>query len=264
MVHPRQHSERCETATRPVCVCSTCGSSLHGWSGHVERARLGEPGVEQLREPARKLWREQQGRFKENGWRTPTKYLRQAGGAVVVAGAVSWLADDEARIERVERLGRALNEEIFADKLWQHAKRPTGEEPPTFTEYGRVIAGHFWCDLLVEIANALDQGAKLINRMPEELTDAVLEHQDAQKWDPLRTELTEEALNLLWKSAEHVLGADLASASLYLRVLAVLICLDPGAHLRVARGGLQPLATGTLRQHLRTNVDPEWLWEDPR
>ncbi|GAB3736214.1 hypothetical protein [Nocardiopsis nanhaiensis] len=202
--------------------------------------------------------------FEKKGHPTPTKYLRQAGGAVVVAGAVSWLSADGARVHRVERLGSALNEEIFDDRLWQHAKRQGEGEPPARAEYGRAIAGHFWCDLLIEIANALDQGARLVNRVPEELTDAVLEHEDAEKWDPLRTELTEDALNLLWKSAHHVLGTDLAFPAVYLRVLAVLICLDPGAHPRVARGGLRPLATETLGDHLQTNVEPEWLWEDPR
>ena len=210
----REHSKNCEQATRPKCVCSTCGGSHHGWVGHLGRARAGEEGVRALREPAEKTWWEQERRFQENGRRTPTTYLRQAGGGVAVAGLVSWLAEDTARIDRVERLGRLLNEEVFDQKLREFASEQA-EKDPAFGEYGRTMAGHFWCDLLVEIANALDQGAELQERIPTKVRDAVLEHDDASAWGPVRKSLAEAALGFLWKSFRVFLGTDLESLSLF-------------------------------------------------
>ena len=264
MQHVPEHSKRCEQALRPVCVCSVCGGSLHGWTGHLERARRGEAGVEELREPAETRWREQRRYFEESRSRTPTKYLRRAGGAVVVSGTIAWLAEHRTGVERVEKLGTVLNEEIFADRLWRYAEQSVEDKPLTFTDYGRTVVGHFWCTLLTQIADVLDRGAKLINRLPEGLKDAVLEHEDAADWGPTRTELAGEALNLLWKSAQQILGADPKTAALYLRVLAVLICPDPGAHLHVARGCLRPLATDILGEYLGVEVEPEWLWKEPR
>lgn len=256
-----EHSKRCEEATRPRCVCSTCGGSDHGWSGHLERARRGAEGVRELREPAERVWWEQRRRFHENGRRTPTTYLRQAGGGVAVASVVAWLADDKQAVERIDELGRLVKEDVFHGRLREFAREQT-EKDPTFTEYGRALAGHFWCDLLVEIVNALDRGAELTGRVPREVADAVLEHEDVADWGPVRRRLAQEALVFLWKGLQLLLGTDLRALVLQLRILAVLICPDPGSHPRVSRSCLRPLLGGTLRDHLTVDVNPEWLWAD--
>lgn len=258
-----EHSRRCEQAIRPTCVCSTCGSSNHGWSGHLARARRGAEGVRELREPAEQEWWKQRRRFQENRRTTPTKYLRQAGGGVAVAALVAWLADNRATVDRVEKLGRTLNRDVFDDKLKSFAGEQVGQNPD-FADYGRALAGHFWCDLLAEIANVLDRGAELVGKIPDGVRDAVLDHEDAAEWGPVRTKLAEVALGFLWKSFQLLLGTDLKFAVLQLRILAVLICPDPGGHPRVARCCLKPLATETLRDHFHTGLDPEWLWDDRR
>src|SRR5699024_5175894 len=118
-----EHSKRCEQATKPICVCSTCGGSNHGWSGHLQRARGGEEGLKELREPAERVWWEQRRRFRENGRRMPTKYLQQAGGGVAVASLVAWLADDKTSVERIDELGRLLNEQVFDKDLRAFAEK---------------------------------------------------------------------------------------------------------------------------------------------
>ncbi len=256
-----EHSKRCEQAVRPTCVCSTCGGSLHGWSGHLERARRGGEGVRELSEPAERQWREQRRRFQENRRKAPTRYLRRAGGAVVVAALVSWLAEREDTVERLEKLGNAIHRDVFGDGLAAFAAQRSDTEP-AFADYGRAVAGHFWCDLLAEIANVLDRGADLLGRVPDEVGAAVLEHGDAAEWGRVRTMLAEAALRLLWRSAHLLLGTDLPSAVLHLRVFAVLICPDPGGHSRVADSCLRPLARDTVRDHLTAGIDPEWLWGD--
>ena len=258
-----EHSKRCEQAVKPKCVCSSCGGSAHGWSGHLERARRGAEGIRELREPAEQKWWEQQKRFGENRRRTPTKYLRQAGGGVAVAALVAWLAENPSSVDRIEKLGRRLNEQVFGRDLRAFAKEREGEEP-ALAEYGKETAGHFWCDILAEIANFLDRGAALLGKVPEGLRDAVLEHEDTAHWGPVRIKLAEAALGFLWKACQLLLGADLGTAVLHVRVLAVLICPDPGAHPRVARCCLHPLVKDTLRDHLKSNLKPDWLWGDGR
>ncbi|MEU3018284.1 hypothetical protein ABZ635_12910 [Nocardiopsis sp. NPDC007018] len=182
---------------------------------------------------------------------------------MVVAALVAWLADNGTTVDRVEVLGRALNRDVFGDRLGEFAREQAGEDPG-FSDYGRALAGHFWCDLLAEFSNALDRGADLMGRLPDGVREALLDHQDAAEWGTVRVKLAVAALGFLWKSFQLLLGTDLRSAILQLRVLTVLVCPDPGGHPRVARCCLRPLATETLREHFQTGLDPEWLWGDRR
>lgn len=258
-----RHSQRCEQAVKPKCVCSSCGGSAHGWSGHIERARRGDAGVRELRDPAEREWWEQSRKFRENHRRAPTKYLRQAGGRVAVAALVAWLSENPGSVDRVERIGRRLNEQVFDKDLRVLVQERSGDDP-ALAEYGKEMAGHFWCDLLAEIADFLDHGADLLDKAPEGLKDAVLEHEDAAHWGPVRARLAEATLGFVWKGLQLILGADLGAAVLHVRVLAVLICPDPGAHLRVAQCCLRPLVKDALQDHLTTNLEPDWLWSDGR
>ncbi|MEU0487736.1 hypothetical protein ABZ249_00805 [Nocardiopsis sp. NPDC006139] len=256
-----EHNKRCEQAVRPTCVCSTCGTSLHGWSGHLERARRGVEGVRELSGPAEEQWLEQRRRFQENRRQAPTRYLRRAGGAVGVAALVSWLAEHEGTVNRLEKFGNAIHRDVFGDGLGAFAAQQSDTDP-AYAEYGREVTGHFWCALLAAIADALDRGADLLGKVPDEVGAAVREHGEAADWGRARIRLAEVALRLLWRSAQLLLGADLPSAVLHLRVFAVLICPDPGGHLRVARDCLRPLVRDTARDHLTAGMDPDWLWGD--
>ncbi len=257
------HSEKCENATKPRCVCSTCGGSAHGWQGHLRRARRGAEGAEELREPAQRQWEESRRRFEEKGRRVPTLYLRQAGGGVVVAELVAWLSENKVEIDQVERLGEALREDIFGKELRGFAEGRARRDPD-FADYGRATAGHFWCDLLVEIANALDQAEQVSDKVPAWVKDSVLEHEDVKEWGPVRRVLAEAALDFLWKGFKALLGADFGTAALHVRVLAVLICPDPGGHTRVARCCLRPLVKEALKEYVDVELNPEWLWPEGR
>ena len=260
MQHVPEHSKRCEQALRPVCVCSVCGGSLHGWTGHLERARRGKTGVEELREPAETRWREQRRHFEESRSRTPTKYLRRAGGAVVVSGTIAWLAEHRTGVERVEKLGTVLNENIRRPVV---AVRRTvsRRQTLTFTDYGRTVVGHFWYTLLTRSPMSWT-GREADQQAPEGLKEAVLEHEDAADWGPTRTELAGEALNLLWKSAQQILGPD--------RRPQPCTCVSWRSSSARTRGppcgtGLfRPLATDILGEYLGVEVEPEWLWKEPR
>lgn len=255
-----EHSERCEQATRPKCVCATCGGSQHGWIGYLERAAGPPEKLEELREPAARLWWEAKSRHEENRRQAPTRYLQQAGGGVAVAALVSWLSGEKATRDRVGELGDRLHSEVFERELRGYAAE-RAEKDPAFAEYGAAMVGHFWCDLLAEIANVLDRGADQLDRVPQEAREALFEGEDPPKWGPVRTALAESALKFLWKSFQWLLNADPKALALQLRVLAVFICPDPGGHPRVARCCLRPLVGETLSETLGINLDSDWLWE---
>ncbi|QUX31732.1 hypothetical protein KGD83_12315 [Nocardiopsis akebiae] len=244
---------------KPRCVCTACGGSQHGWIGHLRRAEGPPEAVGALRESADQVWWEQSRRHRENGRRAPTQYLRQAGGGVAVAALVAWLADEERTRDRVRRLGNVLHSEVFDGGLRQYAAE-RAEEDPAFADYGSAMVGHFWCDLLTEIANVLDRGADQLDRVPAAAGEALFAEGDPPEWGRVRTELAKAALGFLWKCFQWFLNADPKALALQLRVLAVLICPDAGAHPRVARCCLLPLVKGTLSETVGANLEPDWLW----
>lgn len=255
-----EHSDRCENATRPTCVCSTCGGSRHGWIGHLRRAEGSPDEIRSLREPADRVWREQKARHDRSRRRTPTQYLRRAGGGVAVAALVAWLAKDERTRADLWELGDTVRETVFEQDLRAYARERAAREP-AFAEYGREMVGHFWCDVLAEIANVLERGVDHIDKVPEYAREALFAGEDAPAWGPVRRQLAEAALRFLWRSLQVLLGADLGSVVVQLRVLAVLMCPDPGGHARIGRTCLRPLVAETLAETVRTDLDPEWLWQ---
>jgi hypothetical protein len=236
-----------------------CGSSRHGWLGYLERAAGGPEAVKALNDSAEQLWWDQKKRHKEKGDKKPTKYLQQAGGTVTLAALVSWLADDEAARERISKLGHGLPGAVFDRDLRQYAAERAREDPD-FANFGSATVGHFWCDLLTEIANVLDGGADLFGKLPAAAQDALFQEDDAAAWAPVRAELAEAALGFLWTCLQLFTQTDPGALALQLRVLAVLICPDPGGHPRVARDCLHPLVAENLGESLGVNLDPDWLW----
>ncbi|WP_157982506.1 hypothetical protein [Nocardiopsis sp. FIRDI 009] len=254
-----RHSERCALATRPRCVCTGCGGSLHGWPGYLARAGGGPETVRDLGESAERLWWERRRRHRDNGRRAPTLYLQRAGARVALAALVAWLADERATRNRIGALGTGLHGEVFDRDLRRYASRRAATDP-AFADVGKAIVGHFWCDLLVEIARALDLGADRLDQVPQTARAALFEGWEAPSWDRARTALAGAALGFLWKCFQWFAGADPRALALESRVLAAFICPDPGGHPRVAQRALRPLVLDTLGEALGANLEPGWLW----
>lgn len=240
-----KHSVPCEKATQLKCECSSCGGSLHGWTGHVRRAEPGhEEDRERFREAARQEWRLSHSRFVENGRRTPTLYLRRAGAGLAVADTVGWLARHTEEREAVKDFGYRIHKEVFAGRMKTEAQAEgQRRNDPDFDQYGRRTAGHFWCELLSEIALTLDRVDRASSRVPEEAKQMLRESETVSEWGPVRTALADTAVDGLWKVARlALLGSDHRDLARALRVLALLICPDPGAHERVTKTAMGPLA----------------------
>lgn len=238
-----KHSVPCEEATLLKCECSGCGGSLHGWEGHVRRA---EPGHEEERErfsdAAEQQWRLSRSCFVANNWQKPTLYLRRAGTGLAVADTVDWLARHPEERGGIKDLGSGIHG-VFTGRMRTEAQaegKRTGD--PDFDRYGRQTAGHFWCELLAEIALTLDRVGRVSDRVPEEAKQMVRESEKVSEWGPVRTALADTAVDGLWKVAQVLLGSDQKALAMALRLLALLICPDPGGHERVAKACLSPLA----------------------
>ncbi|MCY9783139.1 hypothetical protein KIK06_04445 [Nocardiopsis sp. EMB25] len=181
---------------------------------------------------------------------------------MVLAALVAWLADEAATRERIGALGAGLHGEVFDRDLRRYASRRASTDP-AFADVGRAIVGHFWCDLLVEIARAVDLGTDHPERVPRAARAALFEGWETPLWDRVQTALAGAALGFLWACFQRLpwfLGADPRALAPQLRVLGVLICPDPGVHPRVAQCALRPLVLDTLGGTLGVDLEPGWLW----
>lgn len=252
-----KHSVPCEKATQLKCECSGCGGSLHGWTGHVRRAKPGhEEDRERFRDAAEQEWWLSRSRFVANRWRTPTLYLRRAGAGLAVADTVDRLASHPEERRVIKDFGHGVHEKVFDGRMRTEAqtqRKLTGD--PDFDRYGRKTAGHFWCELLSEIALTLDRVGRVSDRVPEEAKEMVRESEKVSEWGPVRTALADTAVDGLWKVAQVLLGSDHRGLALALRVLALLICPDPGAHERVTKASVGPLAREVFSEETEARLE---------
>ncbi|MFC3999363.1 hypothetical protein ACFOVU_25860 [Nocardiopsis sediminis] len=82
--------------------------------------------------------------------------------------------------------------------------------------------------------------------MPEQAAEAIAGG-DPPSWGVVERFVAEKALNVIWDGVKVlVVPWDLANLIRTMRIFAVLVCPDPGAHQQVARLCLVPLATDVL------------------
>lgn len=233
-----KHSVPCEMATQLKCACSGCGGSLHGWTGHVRRA---EPGHEEDRERFRNAveqeWWRSRSRFVANRWRTPTLYLRRAGTGLAVADTVDWLVRHPKEREALKGFGYRIHSEVFGGEMATKAQERKRSDPD-LVEYGSHTAGHFWCELLSELALTLHRIGRVFDQVPEEVKVMLLRSEDAPEWGPVRTALAGTALDGLWKIVQEAFASNPKTLARGLSLLALLICPDPGAHERVTKASM--------------------------
>ncbi|GHD20552.1 hypothetical protein GCM10007147_13060 [Nocardiopsis kunsanensis] len=207
--------------------------------------RRAEPGHEEdrerFRDAAEQEWRRSRSRFVANKWRTPTLYLRRAGAGLAAADTVDWLVRNPGEREGLKGFGYRINSDVFGGEMATEAQKRKRKDP-AFAEYGSHTAGHFWCELLSELALTLHRIGNVTDQVPEEVKAVLRESENAPDWGPVRSALADTALDGLWKIAQEAFASNPKTLSRGLRLLALLICPDPGAHERVTEASVGPLA----------------------
>ncbi|MEU6790755.1 hypothetical protein ABZ907_03575 [Nonomuraea wenchangensis] len=170
---------------------------------------------------------------------------------------MDWLSENPDTIDRVQEIG-----DILAGPVIQELGKRFGGSRPR--EARRQLTNHFWCDLLVALAEALEKFSKAMDRIPEYVTTVILQSRKAEGRSVLLDALVGLAVRTAWepiKSMIHTTGIEELQRGC--RILAVLICPAPENHKAVQDGALLPLAKEglleTSRERLEQVFPADWV-----
>jgi hypothetical protein len=253
------HNHSCAHAKNPGCACAGCAGSLHGWPGYFDRAEAPEPERERFRRHTDLEWLSALGTGKrqQNHLKAPTLRMRKAANDSAVADALTWLAHDPDRITRGRKLGQGLHEEALPE-LRDHAGRHSAQLPD-LKELDRVLPGHFWCSLLVQLSGAGDTVQRYSDRVPQVAAELLLDGETPPGWGEVQDHVAEVALTAVWKCAGYVLLGDFANLVRLMRFMSLFICPDPARHPLIVRRGFLPLGEGVLAESTLTRLQQAYL-----
>ncbi|MFI7463155.1 hypothetical protein [Nonomuraea sp. NPDC049646] len=191
------------------------------------------------------------------GRRKPSKDRQAAATDSATVDLVDWLSENPDTIDRIQEIGDILAGPV----IHELDKRFGGSKP---REARRKLTDHFWCDLLVTVAEAIEKFSKAMDRIPEYVTTVILQSRKAQGHSVLHDALVRHAVRTAWepiKSVIHTTGIEELQRSC--RILAVLICPAPEDHKAVQDGALLPLAKEglleTSRERLEQVFPADWV-----
>ncbi|PRX96101.1 hypothetical protein [Allonocardiopsis opalescens] len=203
----------------------------------------------------------------------------------VAADAVDWLAARPESARLLAAIGTGLTDDVLArldsngetTQHTQETRRPEGAAASPVEDGGgsadtaeRVSSAglreiivrrrhHFWCDLLLAFATALESADARLDRVPDSVSSALLGDRDTADAQPLSSVLADAAVrsvvHLAWRLLGRLLDPVQADGlPLVLRVLAALICPTPEEHPGLVRGCLGPLADEVVGQETRERL----------
>ncbi|MEU5859947.1 hypothetical protein ABZ815_02150 [Nonomuraea sp. NPDC047529] len=170
------------------------------------------------------------------GRRKPSKERKAAATDSATVDLVDWLSKNPDAIDLIQEIGDAL-----AGPVIQELDKSFGGGRPR--EARRQLTNHFWCDLLIAMAEAIEKLSKSLNRIPEYVTTVIMQSRQNEGRGALLDALVGLAVRTAWepiKSMIHTAGIEELQRTC--RILAVLICPAPEDHKAVQDGALLPLA----------------------
>ena len=158
------------------------------------------------------------------------------------------------------------NLEKIADQIVDGALRDIADEfGGTIPNRVKVaLADHFWCDLLAQLAHAIDMGLKQINSVPDRIADWVMKSREQSRWRYLEDRVVRTAARSLWGKLKYVTFCGMLNRATVLpltRMLAILICKAPERHQAVVEYCVDPLGKrlfAMIKEQL-VKVLADWL-----
>ncbi|MFF4620193.1 hypothetical protein [Nonomuraea jabiensis] len=191
------------------------------------------------------------------GRRKPSKDRQAAATDSATVDVVDWLSENPDTIDRIQEIGDVLAGPVIKEI----DKRFGGSKP---RDSRRQLTNHFWCDLLVAVAEAIEKFSKAMDRIPEYVTTVILQSRKAEGRSVLLEALVGLAVRTAWepiKSMIHTAGIEELQRTC--RILAVLICPAPEDHKAVQDSALLPLAEEgmleTSRERLEQVFPADWV-----
>ncbi|GAA1000860.1 hypothetical protein GCM10009555_104470 [Acrocarpospora macrocephala] len=151
---------------------------------------------------------------------------------------------------------------ILAGPVIQELDKRFGGGKPR--EARRRLTKHFWCDLLIALADAVGKFSKALDRIPEYVTTVIMQSRETERRSPLLEALVGLAVRTAWepiRSMVHTTGIEELQRTC--RILAVLICPASEDHKAVQDGALLPLAKEglleTSKERLEQVFPADWV-----
>ncbi|MEU5876453.1 hypothetical protein [Spirillospora sp. NPDC047279] len=272
------HNTGCAKAQRPGCECD-CGGARHGCQGAFEIAEASEDAVRTFMAAKENDW---------HGRRLVGLSQGQAAIGCAKADVVCWLHRDRA----LRECAKSATERAF-------------EHDPETPEQGLVLSGltshlgsqrmlefqewarttHFWCELLAQMAFALDHYERLRARMFRAVEDVLSQLDGPPPPDVVRrAAVIRMAVWSAWRYVlEGILAASGTGAGLKallddgnvqpliwpIRVIAVLMCPDASCHPMVREHCWEPIVRhggAEVRHEVRERLagafpGNAWSWQ---
>ncbi|GAA4054776.1 hypothetical protein GCM10022248_22690 [Nonomuraea soli] len=249
------HPVICERAKGHYCGCSACGGAQHGWTNALLLARDPSPVARQeARDRSDVAWTTTR---PPAGRRKPSKERQAAATDSATVDLVDWLSENPDVIDRIQEIG-----DLLAGPVMQELDKRFGGSQPR--EARRQLTNHFWCDLLVAVAEAIKKFSKAMDRIPEYVTTVITQSRKTEGRSVLLDALVGLAVRTTWEPIRgmiHMTGIEEIQRGC--RILAVLICPAPENHKALQDGALLPLAKEglleTSRERLEQVFPTEWV-----
>lgn len=230
MTHPKS----CERAKQHQCRCSDCGGAQHGWPHGITLARDPSPASRQkARERTDSKWATIP---PPKGRRGPSRHRQEAATDSATVDLIDWLSENPSAIDLIQELGDLLTCTVIGEL----DKRFGGNKP---RESRRRLTDHFWCDLLVTLAEGIEKFAEALDQVPEYVADAIIKSRRTDHRSSLVGGLVTLAVRTAWEPIKGIIyTSGVEELQRTCRILAVLICPAPENHTAVQDGALLPLA----------------------
>ncbi|MBB5076978.1 hypothetical protein [Nonomuraea endophytica] len=187
----------------------------------------------------------------------PSRRRKAAATDSATVDLVDWLSENPETIEQIQTVGNILAGPVVR----QLDEKFGGSEPRSAR---RKLTEHFWCDLLVAAAEAIEEFSKALDQVPEYMTAVIMRSRAAERRSPFVNGLVGLAARTAWepiKNMIHTTGVKELQRTC--RILSVLICPAPENHKAVRDGALLPLAQEglleTSKERLEQVFPADWV-----
>jgi hypothetical protein len=108
----------------------------------------------------------------------------------------------------------------------------------------RDLLNHFWCDLFIALAQAIDRGIEELDKVPERVTRIILSASKNSERSLITEMVVKHAVEKAWEALMEIPAFGInhfKETARALRILAVLTCPDSEHHKEVVEQGFVPL-----------------------
>jgi hypothetical protein len=141
-------------------------------------------------------------------------------------------------LDQIEQLGDTLADEVLTEVEKAYGK-------PIPPEVRVALADHFWCDLLAQLAHAIDAIGELVDSIPDHVIDMIMISREESKRFPLEKFVVKVVVKATWKYLQGLpffsWFAQVRKFLPVIRILAILMCKAPERHPAVVEYCIDPL-----------------------